>query len=58
MITYVLILYLTTGWGTAATGGPTVIDGFTTLEKCEFANKVMKTKVQKYDWGQCIKVEK
>ena len=58
MTTYVLILYLTTGWGTVATGGPAVIDGFKTIEQCEAANTASKQQLSKYNWGQCIKVVK
>lgn len=58
MTTYVLFLYLSTGLGAAATGGPSVIDGFATLEKCESAHKAAATQLPKYDWGKCIKVEK
>lgn len=58
MTTYVLFLYLTTGWGTVATGGPAVIDGFKTLEKCEDAHRAAATQLPKYDWGKCLKVDR
>lgn len=59
MTTYVLFLYLTIQSGTAyATGGPAIIDGFTTLEKCESANQAAKQQIPKYDWGKCMRVER
>lgn len=58
MTTWVLIIYLSTGIADIATGGPTTIDGFTSLTKCEEANQKMSKELKKYDWGQCIEVNK
>ena len=59
MTTYALFIYLVTSPGQmSATGGPAVVDGFKTLEKCEAANQAAKEQLPKYDWGKCLKVEK
>jgi hypothetical protein len=58
MATYVLILYLSTGFLQTATGGPVAIDGFTSLEKCTAELAKAKTDLPKFDWGQCRQVEK
>jgi hypothetical protein len=58
MTTYVLFLYLSTGILQNATGGPAVVDGFKSLEKCEAANQAAKEQLPKYDWGKCLKVDK
>lgn len=57
MTTFVLVMYLSTFAGNFTTGGPAVIDGFTSLEKCEAARDVVKT-IQKFDWSHCVKVAK
>lgn len=58
MTTWVLILYLSTGAMDFATGGPTVIDGFTSREKCEWAKTQAASNIPKYDWGYCMWVIK
>lgn len=58
MTTYVLILYLATGFLKSATGGPAVVDGFTTIERCEAANQAAKEQLKQYAWGKCMKVYK
>ena len=59
MTSYVLFLYLSMQPGLhSATGGPAVMDGFKTLEKCEAANQAAKEQLKQYDWGKCLKVEK
>ena len=58
MTTYALFLYLSTGYLHNATGGPAVVDGFTTMEKCEAANQAAKAQLKQYDWGKCMKVDK
>jgi hypothetical protein len=59
MTTYLLILYLSMRPGqSSSTGGPAVVDGFKTLEKCEAANQVAKEQLKQYNWGECLKVEK
>jgi len=58
MVTYVLFLYLSTGVLNTATGGPAVVDGFATLEKCEAAHMAAAQQIPKYDWGKCLRVEK
>ena len=39
-------------------GGPSIIDGFTSADKCEIAHQAVKEQVPKYEWGKCIKVVK
>jgi hypothetical protein len=59
MTTWVLILYLSTRiTSNTATGGPTTIDGFTSLQRCEAANQQAARILKKYDWGQCLQVSK
>lgn len=58
MTTWVLIIYLYSGMGEFATGGPTTIDGFTSYSKCEMANQKIAKTLKKYDWGQCIEITK
>jgi hypothetical protein len=58
MTTYALFLYLSTGILQNATGGPAVVDGFTTMEKCEAAIQAAKAQLKQYDWGKCMKVDK
>ena len=59
MTSYALFIYLVTspGWS-SSTGGPAIIDGFSSLEKCEIAHQAVKEQVPKYEWGKCIKVVK
>ena len=57
MTTWVLIIYMSVGISNMATGGPTSIDGFTSIEKCESA-KIEASKVPKFDWAHCLKVTK
>lgn len=60
MTTWILVIYMTSGWGTASTGGPMAIDGFTSLEKCyiaqqRFENSSFKSKIDKME---CISLNK
>jgi hypothetical protein len=57
MITYALIFYMSTFAGNLSTGGPAVIDGFLSLQKCEAAIKVVET-APKFDWARCVPVIK
>lgn len=58
MSTWVLIFYMSTSSFTSfATGGPAVIDGFTSQEKCA-AMKSVIDKHQKTDWSLCVEVKK
>ena len=57
MTTYAMIIYLSTFAGNMTTGGPAVIDGFQSLQKCEVAKKEME-KVPKFDWARCVPVIK
>jgi hypothetical protein len=51
-MTWVLIFYMSVGFGTASTGGPAVIDGFTTEQNCKSAlAKISNHK--RFDWGYC-----
>lgn len=56
---WILIFYLSFGFGTGATGGPGVIDNFRTEAACVAASKQLEaTYKSKYDGGHCIKIEK
>jgi len=57
MTTYALIIYLSTGFGSGTTGGPTTLDGFTTKEKCLVAAKEAE-KIPKFDWAYCFPMVK
>jgi len=57
MTTWALIFYMSVGWGTASTGCPAVIEGFSSYEKCMTANAVVRREKQ-YDWGVCVQMEK
>jgi hypothetical protein len=58
MTTWVLVLYLSTGFAQSATGGPLTIDGFSSAELCRSANEQFSKELKKYDWGQCLEVKK
>lgn len=58
MSTWVLVLYMSVFGGTGPTGGPAIIDGFTSLENCNIANTVIKEQIKKYDWGKCVEIRK
>ena len=59
MTSYALFIYLVTSPGQmSANGGPSIIDGFTSADKCEIAHQAVKEQVPKYEWGKCIKVVK
>ena len=55
MTTYAMIIYLSTFAANMTTGGPAVIDGFQSLQKCEVAEM---EKVPKFDWARCVPVIK
>lgn len=57
MTVWILIFYMSSGVSSIATGGPAVIDGFTSQEACmDAGNKI--SKVKKYDWHECLEVKK
>ncbi|WBF79263.1 hypothetical protein IACHDJAJ_00024 [Aeromonas phage vB_AdhS_TS3] len=59
MATYLLVLYLSTGFGQYATGGPVVVDNITSEAACEkIANSIKNRIGRKYDWHICERVEK
>ena len=57
MSTWVLIFYMSTGFGTTSHGGPATIDGFSSYESCMAAGEAI-SKVDKYDWHKCVEVKK
>lgn len=56
-MTWILIFYLSSGFGNTATGGPAVIEGFTSEAKCNAAIQVIN-KTPKFDFGYCKGIEK
>lgn len=58
MTVYVLLFYISIGYGTASTGGPSVINGFTTEVGCDQAlQQLTKRLGSKLDFAYCIKME-
>lgn len=58
MTTWVLIVYMSTvPFSSLATGGPAVIDGFTSESACEIAGEKMSG-IKKYDWHVCVEMKK
>lgn len=57
MKTWILFVYLSTGFGSASTGGPTAIDGFKSKLNCETAALQSKD-IPKFDWAYCLEVTK
>ncbi len=55
---WILIMYMSTGFGSAVTGGPTSIDGFRTEAICRVAGDTAMLKIKKMDWYQCIQMDK
>lgn len=61
MTVWVLVFYMSTGFGSASTGGPGVIDGFTTKQACQIAYADMQRDPKFSHWldyGTCIQVKK
>lgn len=59
MATYILVMYLTTGWGTVSTGGPLVVDDISSHAACEKIAGKLKAQVgSKYDWHFCEEITK
>jgi len=53
-----LIVYMSTvPFSNLATGGPAVIDGFTSESACEIAGEKMSG-IKKYDWHVCVERKK
>lgn len=57
MITWVLVFYISHGFSSMTTGGPTTIDGFTSDAKCRVAMKQIET-LKGFDYAYCIRMEK
>lgn len=58
MSTWVLIFYMSTmTYANNATGGPAVVDGFTSYSACMAAGDVV-SKNPKYDWHDCVEIKK
>jgi hypothetical protein len=57
-MTWILVIYLSTGIADIATGGPAVIEGFSSQQTCEAANQQISKTLKKYDWGQCLPIIK
>lgn len=58
MSTWILVFYMSTSTPfNFATGGPAVIEGFSSYAKCETA-KMLVSKLPKYDWSVCFEVVK
>lgn len=59
MATYILVMYLTTGWGSVSTGGPLVVDDISSRSACEKIADQVKAKVgSRYDWHFCEEITK
>lgn len=60
MQVWILILYMSIGYGPASsTGGPIIIEDISTKEKCEKIAYGLKSRLDsKYDWHFCEQVEK
>lgn len=59
MKTFILIMYLSSGFGQYKTGGPMVVDNITTEARCETIAQEIKSSVGgKYDWHICQEVDK
>lgn len=59
MATYLLVLYLSTGFGQYATGGPIVVQDITSEAACEKIAGQLKEQLRgKYDWHFCQEVTK
>lgn len=59
MATYILVLYLSTGWGSVSTGGPLVVDNISSYSACEKIAGQLKEQVKgKYDWHFCQEITK
>lgn len=57
MTTWVLLFFISHGFAQAATGGPAVIDGFTSEAKCQVVLKQIEQR-RGFDYAVCMKVEK
>ena len=57
MTTWALIFYMSMGFGGGSTGGPSVVDGFTSPEACAAAQNQVKT-MKYYDWSICVPLKK
>lgn len=57
MTVWVLVFYMSIGFGSGATGGPATIDGFTSQARCE-ESLLAVSRLPKYDFGYCLAVTK
>lgn len=55
---WVLVFYMSYGFGSQATGGPAAIPGFQTLASCQYAASQLGKELPegKLDMTKCIKV--
>ena len=51
---WTLIFYISVGWGTAATGGPAVVDNLPSREACVAEGERVKRSIDQTDWYKCI----
>ncbi len=55
---WILIFYISSGYGSAMTGGSLVIENFKTEPACVYAGESIKLKVKKADWYSCVLINK
>ena len=59
MKSWVLFMYISSGFGSSATGGSEIIDGFTSQKKCVYAQHQFASRLgSKLDDSYCIEIEK
>lgn len=51
---FVLIMYLSVGWGTASTGGPVNIGEYYSYQTCDLAGSRIKRQIDKADAYWCV----
>ena len=55
MNSFILIIYLSAGFGMGATGGPAVISGYASEADCVTdANRIANATGKKFDWYRCV----
>lgn len=58
-MTWILVFYVSSGFGTASTGGPAVIDKFSSGAACVIAGEELKKELGgKLDWFKCVRLDK
>lgn len=59
MQVWLLVLYMSVGWGNVSTGGSINVDNITSKEKCEKIAYDLKSRLgSKYDWHFCQEITK